>query len=102
ANLDTLKSVVEVKGKTARLLSVAEREAFLFARQKPAIPGGRPSQATEAAPVPKRGKSKRPAAGQQAFAVDDEDRLSAQPASGRADRVDFTPEAEIPTDWMTA
>ena len=32
ANLDALKSVVEVKGKTARLLLVSEREPFLFAR----------------------------------------------------------------------
>ena len=33
ANLDALKSVVEVKGKTARLLLVSEREPFLFARR---------------------------------------------------------------------
>ena len=103
ANLDTLKSVVEVKGQTARLRSVAEREAFLFARQKTAMPTGRPSRSAEAtASAQKRGKSKRPAAGQQAFAVDDEGRLSAQPASGRTDRLDVAPEVETPADWTTA
>ncbi len=103
ANLETLKSVVEVKGQTARLRSVSEREAFLFARSSPAMPTGRSARSAEpAASVPKRGKSKRPAAGQQAFAVDDEGRLSAQPASGRTDRLDVAPEAEIPADWTTA
>jgi putative DNA methylase len=102
ANLDTLKSVVEVKGQTARLRSVSEREAFLFARQKSAMPAGRPIQTTETALAPKRGKSKRPARGQQAFAVDDEGRLSAQAASGRADRLDVVPEPETSTDWTTA
>jgi adenine-specific DNA methylase len=103
ANLDTLKSVVEVKGQTARLRSVSEREAFLFARSSSAMPARRPGRSAEpAAPAPKRGKLKRPAAGQQAFAVDDEGRLSAQPASGRTDRLDVTPEAEVPADWTTA
>ena len=36
ADLDTLKSVVEVKGKTSRLLRVSEREPLLFGGQKSA------------------------------------------------------------------
>jgi adenine-specific DNA methylase len=102
ANLDTLKSVVEVKGKIARLLSVAEREAFLFARQKKAALAGRPSQSVESAPAPMRGRSRRPAAGQQSFAVTEGDRLSSQPALSRADRADSSPEGEIAADWTTA
>jgi adenine-specific DNA methylase len=52
ANLDTLKSVVEVKGQTARLRSVAEREAFLFSRHSSAAPISRSSPPAEAVPTP--------------------------------------------------
>jgi hypothetical protein len=64
------------------------------------MPSGWPGRSAE--PAPRRGKSKRPAAGQQVFAVDDEGRLSAQAATGRTDRLDAAPEAEIPVDWTTA
>ena len=82
ANLDTLKSVVEVKGKIARLLSVAEREAFLFQGRRTNREGEAPSEpvsrrGSDGASPSRRGKSKRPADGQQAFAVDDEGRLGA-------------------------
>ena len=102
ADLESLESVVEVKGKTARLLSVAERETFLFAGQKSSVAVGQSGSSTETAKAPKRGKSKRPARGQQAFAVDDEGRLSAQAASGRTDRVDAVSEPEVPSNWTTA
>ena len=49
ANLDILKSVIEVKGTIARFLPVAGREAFLFSRQTRATMAGRPSQPVEAA-----------------------------------------------------
>jgi hypothetical protein len=89
ANLDTLKSVVEFKGHTARLRSVSEREAFLFARQKSATLAGRPSRSVEAASAPRRGKSKGPARGQQSFAVAEGDRLTAEPAMSREVRADI-------------
>jgi hypothetical protein len=38
ANLDTLRSVIEVKGKTARLLPVAERSRSLFGTTNPKAP----------------------------------------------------------------
>src|SRR5208337_3298905 len=69
ANLDSLKSVVEVKGKTARLLLVSEREPFLFARPGAPQPGSRPTPPTDSLHTTRRGKSKRPAKGQRAFGV---------------------------------
>jgi len=102
ANLDTLQTVVEVKGHTARLLAVSEREAFLFARQKSAMLAGQPSQSVESAPAPRRGKSKRPARGQQTFAVTEGDRLTAEPALSREARADISPATDAPADWTTA
>src|SRR5271157_3045408 len=46
ANLDALKSVVEVKGKRARLLLVSEREPHLFATRVSPQPASRPSPPT--------------------------------------------------------
>jgi len=76
ANLDTLKSVVEVKGKTAHLLLVSEREPFLFAKPRSQQSVSRPSQPTSSLQATRRGKSKRPAKGQQAFGVNEEEGLS--------------------------
>ncbi|MDE2100038.1 MAG: DUF1156 domain-containing protein [Patescibacteria group bacterium] len=101
-DLDTLKSVVEVKGKTARLLPASEREAFLFARQRSAMSGGESKPAALTTLTPKRGKSKRPARGQQSFAVDEEGRLSLLPTSARSDRLDNRPELESATNWKIA
>jgi putative DNA methylase len=102
ANLDTLKSLVEVKGQTARLRSVSEREAFLFDRRRSQASAGQPKRPLETARPTSRGKSNRPAPGQQSFAVTDEDRLTAQPAMNRAARADVPPDGEITADWMTA
>ena len=63
ANLDVLKGIVEVKGQTVRRRSVAEREAFLFARQKPVMPTGRSSHSADATTAPPRAsRSARPEA----------------------------------------
>ena len=91
ANLDTLKSVVEVKGKTARLLLVSEREPFLFAKPRTQQSVSRPSQPTSTSLATRRGKSKRPAKGQQAFGVNEEEGLSSQPAMQREARADVSP-----------
>ncbi len=91
ANLETLKSVVEVKGKTARLLLVSEREPFLFATKVSPQTAGQPSPPTETRQTTKRGKSRRPAKGQQAFGVNAEDGLNSQPAIQREDRADVSP-----------
>ncbi len=90
ANLDALKSVVEVKGKTARLLLVSEREPFLFARPRSPQSVSRPSQPTNILETTRRGKSKRPAKGQRAFGVNEEG-LSSQPAMQREARADVSP-----------
>jgi hypothetical protein len=102
ANLEVLKAVVEVKGQTARLLSVAEREAFLFDRKKQEPSAIQAKQLEKATKAPGRGKKKGPAAGQQSFGVTGEDRFTAQPALNREDRADASPETEIATDWATA
>jgi hypothetical protein len=102
ANLDTLKSVVEVKGQTARLRSVAEREAFLFDRRKSPLSAGQPKPMAVTAKAPSRGRSKRPAPGQQSFAVTEEDRLTVQPALSREARADVSPSDETAADWTTA
>ncbi len=101
ANLDTLKSVVEVKGKTARLLLVSEREPFLFARPGSPQPVSRPSQPTNTLQATRRGKSKRPAKGQQAFGVN-EDGLSSQPAMQREARADVSPHDANSPEYTTA
>jgi hypothetical protein len=44
AHLETLTSVVEVSGETARLLSVAERASFLFSKQKGVVSQPQPSR----------------------------------------------------------
>ena len=102
ANLDTLKSVVEVKGKTARLLLVSEREPFLFARQRSPQSVSRPSQPTNTLQITRRGKSKRPAKGQQAFGVNEEEGLSSQPATQREARADVSPYDVESSNWTTA
>ena len=102
ANLDALKSVVEVKGKTARLLLVSEREPFLFA--KPGSPqlASRPTPPTGTLQTTRRGRSKRPAKGQQAFGVNEEEGLSSQPAMQREARADVSPhDAKLP-EYTTA
>ena len=91
ANLDTLKSVVEVKGKTARLLLVSEREPFLFARPGSPQSVSRPTPPTGTLQTTRRGKSKRPAKGQQSFGVNEEEGLSSQPAMQREARADVSP-----------
>ena len=91
ANLDALKSVVEVKGKTARLLLVSEREPFLFARPGSPQPVSQPTPPTGTLQTTRRGKSKRPAKGQQAFGVNEEEGLSSQPAMQREARADVSP-----------
>jgi len=91
ANLDALKSVVEVKGKTARLLLVSEREPFLFATRVSPQPASRPSPPTGTLQTTRRGKSKRPAKGQRAFGVNEEEGLSSQPAMQREARPDVSP-----------
>ena len=102
ANLDALKSVVEVKGKTARLLLVSEREPFLFARPGSPQPASRPSQPTNALQTTRRGKSKRPAKGQQAFGVNEEEGLSSQPATQREARADVSPHDANSPEYTTA
>jgi len=102
ADLDALQTVVEVKGQTARLRTVSEREAFLFARQGSPTLAGQPSQPVEVGPAPRRGKSKRPARGQQSFAVTEGDRLTAEPALSREARADISPASETPANWTTA
>ena len=101
ANLDALKSVVEVKGKTARLLLVSEREPFLFARPGFPQPVSRPSQPTNTLQATRRGKSKSPAKGQQAFGVN-EDGLSSQPAMQREARADVSPHDANSPEYTTA
>ena len=101
ANLDALKSVVEVKGKTARLLLVSEREPFLFARPGFPQPVSRPSQPTNTLQATRRGKSKRPAKGQQAFGVN-ADGLSSQPAMQREARADVSPHDANSPEYTTA
>ena len=102
ANLDALKSVVEVKGKTARLLPVSEREPFLFARPRSPQSVSRPSQPTNTLQATRRGKSKRPAKGQQAFGVNEEEGLSSQPATQHEARADVSPYDVESSNWTTA
>src|SRR5208283_2067707 len=90
ANLDALKSVVEVKGKTARLLLVSEREPFLLAKPRSLQSVSQPSQPTNTLQTTRRGKSKRPAKGQRAFAENEEEGLSSQPAMQREARADVS------------
>src|SRR5208337_4807191 len=102
ANLDTLRSAVEVKGKTARLLLVSEREPFLFAKPRSLQSVSQPSQPTNTLQTTKRGKSKRPAKGQQAFGVNEEEGLSSQPATQREARADVSPYDVESSNWTTA
>jgi putative DNA methylase len=102
ANLDTLKSVVEVKGKTARLLLVSEREPFLFAKPRSLQSVSQPSQPTNTLQTTRRGKSKRPAKGQRAFGVNEEEGLSSQPAMQREARPDVSPHDANSPDCTTA
>jgi len=102
ANLDALKSVVQVKGKTARLLLVSEREPFLFARPGSPQPASRPIPPTGTLQTRRRGKSKRPAKGQQAFGVNEEEGLSSQPAMLREDRADVSPHDANSPEYTTA
>ena len=102
ANLDALKSVVEVKGKTARLLLVSEREPFLFARPGSPQPASRPSPPTGTLQTTRRGKSKRPAKGQRAFGVNEEEGLSSQPAMQREARADVSPHDANSPEYTTA
>ena len=102
ANLDALKSVVEVKGKTARLLLVSEREPFLFAKPRSPQPVSQPSPPTGTLQATRRGKSKRPAKGQQAFGVNEEEGLSSQPAMQREARADVSPYDVESSNWTTA
>jgi len=102
ANLDALKSVVEVKGKTARLLLVSERGPFLFAKPRSLQSVSQPSQPTNTLQTTRRGKSKRPAKGQQAFGVNEEEGLSSQPATQREARADVSPYDVESSNWTTA
>ncbi|HKM55307.1 MAG TPA: DUF1156 domain-containing protein [Isosphaeraceae bacterium] len=102
ANLDALKSVVEVKGKTARLLLVSEREPFLFARPGSPQPVSRPSQPTNTLQATRRGKSKRPAKGQRSFGVNEEEGLSSQPAMQHEARPDVSPHDANSPEYTTA
>ena len=102
ANLDTLKSVVEVKGKTARLLLVSEREPFLFATRVSPQPASRQSPPTGTLQSTRRGKSKRPAKGQRAFGVNEEEGLSSQPAMQREARPDVSPHDANSPEYTTA
>jgi hypothetical protein len=102
ANLDALKSVVEVKGKTARLLLVSEREPFLFARQGSPQPVSSPTPPTVTLQATRRGKSKRPAKGQRAFGVNEEEGLSSQPAMQREARPDASPNDANSPEYKTA
>jgi len=102
ANLDALKSVVEVKGKTARLLLVSEREPFLFAKPRPLQSVSQPSQPTNTLQTTRRGKSKRPAKGQRAFGVNEEEGLSSQPAMQREARADVSPHDANSPEYTTA
>ena len=54
------------------------------------------------AEAPIRGKSKRPARGQQSFAVTDEDRLSSHPALSRKSAPTSRSTARSASDWTTA
>ncbi len=102
ANLDTLKSVVEVKGKTARLLLVSEREPFLFATRVSPQPASRQSPPTGTLQSTRRGKSERPAKGQRAFGVNEEEGLSSQPAMQREARPDVSPHDANSPEYTTA
>ncbi|MGA2706042.1 MAG: DUF1156 domain-containing protein [Isosphaeraceae bacterium] len=102
ANLDTLKSVVEVKGKTARLLLVSEREPFLFATRVSPQPASRPNPLTGALQATRRGKTKRPAKGQRAFGVNEEEGLSSQPALQREARSDVSPHDASTPEYTAA
>jgi len=102
ANLDALKSVVEVKGKRARLLLVSEREPHLFATRVSPQPGSRTSPSTSALQPARRGKSKRPAKGQQAFGVNEEEALSSQPAMQREARTDVSPHDASTPEYTAA
>ncbi len=68
ASLEALGSVVEVKGQTARLLSVAERRAFLFGGPKIDAP----SEVASSRPTAKGKKGRTPAKGQKGFGETDE------------------------------
>jgi hypothetical protein len=99
ARLDSLQGIVEVKGQTARLLPVAERLPLLFTRSGTSSPALTP-EPPDSTPKPGRGrKSKRPAPGQQAFAVGDDDRLTAQPPITSGDRADIDPSANDPLPY---
>src|SRR5208337_4458655 len=102
ANLDALKSVVEVKGKTARLLLVSEREPFLFARPGSPQTVSWPTPPTGTLQTTRRGKSKRPAKGQRAFGVNEEEGLSSQPAMQREALPDVSPHDANSTEYTTA
>jgi hypothetical protein len=102
ANLDTLKSVVEVKGQTARLRSVAEREPYLFSRQNSAAPAVRSSRSEESVPASKRSAGKRPARGQHTFTLTEEGSLKSEPISRPEARGDFSPDTQIAADWTSA
>jgi len=102
ANLDALKSVVEVKGKTARLLLVSEREPFLFARPGSPQPVSQASPPGASLQTKRRGKSKRPAKGQRAFGINEEEGLSSQPALQREARPDASPDDANSPEYKTA
>ncbi len=102
ADLDALKSVVEVKGKTARLLLVTEREPVLFATRVSTRPASRPRPLTSALKATRRGKTKRPAKGQRAFGVNEEEGLSSQPAMQREAWPDVSPHDANSPEYTTA
>ncbi|MGA7498330.1 MAG: hypothetical protein WBX00_16500 [Isosphaeraceae bacterium] len=102
ANLEALKSVVEVKGKTARLLLVSEREPFLFARPGSPQPVSQPTPPTGTLQTTRRSKSKRPAKGQRSFGVNEEEGLSSQPAMQREARSDVSPHGANSPEYRTA
>jgi hypothetical protein len=96
AHLETLGTVVEVKGQVARLLPITERQHFLFDQAKPganlAASTGPTASATKAG---KGRKGRKPAKGQQAFGEGDDGSLTAQPVpAAGADRATTAGPAE--------
>jgi adenine-specific DNA methylase len=96
AHLETLGSVVEVKGQTARLLPVAERQRFLFDGAKVgSTPATTPGSPSSSKPSGKGKKGRKPAKGQQAFSEGEDGSLTSQPvAASGADRATVPDNAE--------
>jgi hypothetical protein len=100
ANMEAMRSVVEVKGHTARLLPVAERARHLFDGTPAGPIAGGPAGAASPAAKPGAGKKgRKPAKGQIGFGETDEGAFTAQP--GAAAGPGRSPADDLASDLAT-